>query len=102
MPWYRMHHAEHGDSVAHINFGRKKGVPVPCQAPYEWAHGTICGQFSAFQCDWKMGGESTCDRHLCKDHATEVGANKHLCPEHTEAYEKWKAKRASQQPSPSP
>lgn len=45
-----------------------------------------CGAYSAFQCDWKMGGEKTCDRHLCAEHALQVGPDKHLCPDHQAAW----------------
>lgn len=46
-----------------------------------------------FQCDWKMGRGKTCDKHICAAHAKEVAPNKHLCPEHQKAYEKWLADR---------
>lgn len=46
-----------------------------------------------FQCDWKLGGGKTCDKHICAKHAQEVGPDKHLCPEHQETYKKWLAAR---------
>jgi hypothetical protein len=52
----------------------------------------------AFQCDWKIGAGKTCSKHICGDHALEVAPNKHLCPEHQTAYEKWRATQAKQPP----
>lgn len=50
----------------------------------------FCNLAGGFQCDWKVGDGKTCDAYLCPDHATAVGDNKHLCPTHVEAWEKWK------------
>lgn len=52
-----------------------------------------CTKDGTFQCDWKIGGGKTCDKHLCGKHAQEVAPEKHLCPEHQKAYEEWLAKR---------
>lgn len=57
-----------------------------------------CSKPSAFQCDWKTGGENrgkpyTCDAHLCADHALEVAPGKHVCPLHLKAFEAWKQRR---------
>ena len=43
----------------------------------------------AFQCDWKLGNGRTCDKHVCAEHAFEAGPDRHLCPEHREAYRLW-------------
>ena len=96
--WYRMHNPQLGDTVVHINFGGRRNrerAPQPCQAPYEWAHGKLCAQMSAFQCDWKTAPGKTCDRYLCADHGQEVAPDKHLCPEHQEAYRCWLEARSA-------
>lgn len=53
-----------------------------------WMKGTklppacyVCHDMSGYQCDGHVGGNHTCDRHLCNAHATEVRRNVHLCPE---------------------
>ena len=43
----------------------------------------------AFQCDWKVGYRTTCDRYVCAEHAFQAGPDKHLCPIHVEAYRLW-------------
>lgn len=50
---------------------------------------TRCGALAGLQCDWKMGESRTCDRWICGDHALEVGPEKHLCPEHSQAFRRW-------------
>ena len=51
--------------------------------------GQACGEPSRFQCDWKIGGGKTCDKHLCAKCAKEVRPEKHLCPDHLAAYRQW-------------
>lgn len=55
-----------------------------------------CGQPATLQCDaptpaklissgpnaGRVRKAGTCDKHLCTSCATEVGADRHLCPEH--------------------
>lgn len=59
-----------------------------------------CRGASQFQCDWKIGGKilgqkpKLCDRHLYADHATEVAADKNVCPEHHERFKTWAKARA--------
>jgi len=58
-----------------------------------------CGQPSEFLCDWKIGKHANgrakrCSRAVCRDHALEIAADKHLCGEHQEAYQRW-LRRAS-------
>ena len=54
-----------------------------------------CGRSAQLLCDWKLGpkaigpGVMTCDRPICPEHASEVGPDKHLCPEHQAAYMLW-------------
>lgn len=54
-----------------------------------------CGVLSQFLCDWITGKETTCDAHLCPEHAHPVGEGKHLCPEHQKSFAKWQAARAT-------
>ena len=42
-----------------------------------------CGKPSEFQCDAPKG-KRTCSRHLCAQHATQTGPDRHLCPDHAE------------------
>jgi hypothetical protein len=54
-----------------------------------------CGQPATLLCDWKIKGKKSgrCDRPVCQQHATKVGPDKDLCPEHEREYEKWKSTR---------
>lgn len=46
-----------------------------------------CGQPSTLQCDAPTKRRSgTCDKHLCAGCATEVGADRHLCPGHASGF----------------
>ena len=52
----------------------------------------FCGLAGGYQCDWILGDRKAekpahCDRHLCPDHAFQIGLNKHVCPEHREVWE---------------
>jgi hypothetical protein len=50
-----------------------------------------CGRAADLLCDWKVRGRKsgTCDRPVCRQHAHQVGPDKHLCQEHTKAYADW-------------
>lgn len=79
-------------------------VAIVCGSRRARRHYCACGATSGFQCDWKVGrtatGEvKTCDRHLCGAHALEVAPDKHLCHEHQQAHEAWKAARVSELPT---
>lgn len=54
-----------------------------------------CSAPGGYQCDWKIGGGKTCDKHICAEHAQEVAPDKHLCPEHQAAWALWKARRSA-------
>lgn len=83
MPFYRM---PNGNRM-HINFGSgNRTAPRPCHAAT--SPGVICAWISGFACDWKEG-DGTCDRPLCERHAFQIDTDKHLCPEHVEAYRGW-------------
>jgi hypothetical protein len=41
-----------------------------------------CNATSGFQCDYRVQGGKTCDRHLCAVHAHQVGPDAHFCPTH--------------------
>ena len=90
MPMYRLPDGTH----AHMKLaGPPAKWPKPCQAKWrdttEW-----CACMAEFQCDWKLRGGGTCDKHLCKPCALSVGNNKHLCPDHRVAYAAWLQKKA--------
>lgn len=98
MPWYRMP----GGQSVHINFGGKGNRTAPPACRERRPDGTACGWMTACQCDWKLSdvvysetkAPATCDRHLCEAHAFEIGPDKHLCPEHLEAYRLWLREQA--------
>jgi hypothetical protein len=50
-----------------------------------------CGRPCDFLCDWKVREKKsgTCDAPICAKHATQVGPDKHLCPQHQKAWESW-------------
>jgi len=41
-----------------------------------------CGDLADVLCDYIMSDGETCDRECCREHATEVGPDRHHCPEH--------------------
>lgn len=80
MPWYRI-----GGIVAHVKLGGRaaKNPPAPCCAPITLDGRVVpCAAISGYACDWEVGPGQTCDRPLCDEHATQIGRNLHLCPEH--------------------
>ena len=54
-----------------------------------------CGHGAPLLCDWKVRDHKsgTCDRPICPSCATSPAAGKDLCPEHAEAWKRWKAAR---------
>jgi hypothetical protein len=50
-----------------------------------------CGREADLACDWKVAGKKsgTCDAPICAHHAKQVGPDKHLCPQHQQAYANW-------------
>lgn len=81
MPFYRIN-----GTMVHM---RGTNLPAPCRASI----GVLsidgrpmpmqrCAAPSGFLCDGPADGGGTCDTPLCSAHAFEIGANKHLCPEH--------------------
>lgn len=54
-----------------------------------------CTMVGGLQCDWKVSPTKTCDAYICPEHAFQVAPNKHLCPQHQEAYKGWQARRAA-------
>ncbi len=50
-----------------------------------------CHLQGTYLCDWKLASGGLCNKPICPDPATEVAKDKHVCPEHLETYEKWKA-----------
>ncbi len=61
-----------------------------------------CHLVGGFRCDWIVGDRAAphpkrCDRPICPDHATQVGPNKHVCPEHREAWEAFRVARREAQ-----
>jgi hypothetical protein len=91
----------------HINIPGHEGTIIVCggRGRKKFCH---CGRLGAFLCDWKIrtgsGAErlKTCDRPLCKGHATEVAPGKHLCLEHVKSWEAWKRAKYSQGIDPMP
>lgn len=57
-----------------------------------------CGETGRFLCDWKIGKGRTCDKPLCKEHAKQVGEDKHICPKHAADYATWLEGRAAGAP----
>ena len=55
-----------------------------------------CGREAQLLCDWKVKDKrsGTCDRPICREHALQVGPEKHLCQPHQKAYEEWKHKHS--------
>lgn len=88
MPWYRV-----DGVVMHLHYGTKGNKNAPPQCLEKIESGETCLGISLYQCDWKMGGGKTCDRHICEHHAQQVAEDKHLCPAHQAAYLEWKARR---------
>lgn len=49
-----------------------------------------------------MGNGKTCDKAICEDHAEEVSTDKHLCPEHQDAYRDWLDRKREKSATPTP
>lgn len=41
-----------------------------------------CGARATLLCDYPVKAFRTCDRPICRRCATEIGEDRHLCPEH--------------------
>lgn len=68
----------------HLKMAKGK-APAPCAARVQFGHGhgtMRCCAISLFLCDHLRGDGQTCDAPLCEEHATEVGPDRHRCPEH--------------------
>lgn len=50
-------------------------------------HCVDCADVATILCDYPVGEEKTCDRHICDEHATRIGLDIHYCPDH---YSEWK------------
>lgn len=90
MPWYRIN-----GMTIHM---RGTKLPKPCVARVGFSpqhgEGMVCMDMSAYLCDGSSASEGkTCDRPLCQAHATQIGKDKHLCPDCRVAH------FANQQPS---
>jgi hypothetical protein len=81
MPFYRIH-----GTLVHLNLGnRRKKAPAPCCAPIDLdGKRQFCRAISGFLCDWETGPGQTCSLPVCEEHATQLGPDVHLCPEHAE------------------
>lgn len=59
---------------------------------------TACGKRADRLCDWKVKGRrsGTCDKPMCRRCSTnpQEDREKDLCPEHADAYRRWRAARA--------
>jgi hypothetical protein len=49
-----------------------------------------CGRKGVLLCDWKVG-DGTCDKPICGVCSTSPAPDKDLCPEHAEAWKRWRA-----------
>lgn len=75
MPFYRLK-----NGIVHM---RGTKLPPPCAAVIEIdGKKARCAVWSAYLCDGPGRDGRTCDMPLCEDHATPIGKNVHLCPEH--------------------
>lgn len=54
-----------------------------------------CGRPADLLCDWKVPSRKsgTCDKPICSRCTTAPAPEKDLCPEHAEAFKRWKAER---------
>ena len=56
-----------------------------------------CRHEAKFLCDWKVKGRrGTCDRPICAAHAREVAPDKHLCGEHSQAWDDWQRRHGAE------
>lgn len=76
MPWYRIN-----GMTVHM---RGTKLPPACVAlvglQLLGQSALRCMAPSAYLCDGKLEDGSTCDWPLCEAHATQIGADVHLCP----------------------
>lgn len=52
-------------------------------------HCAECADVGSFLCDYPVGKDKTCDRHMCSDHATEVAPDLHYCAGHTKMWKEF-------------
>lgn len=87
--WYR---GDDGASTVHLLFGPGVKAPAPCAAPCiegdnAALFGGRCARIGGRLCDAPVGetigGKPiTCDKPLCKRHATSGGPEIDYCPDH--------------------
>lgn len=70
-----------GGIVAHVKMA--KSPRRRCSAKTEC--GLRCSNFGTFQCDYPVWPSKTCDAHVCRAHAIDVGPDVHHCPTHATA-----------------
>lgn len=49
-----------------------------------------CILIADFLCDYPVGNDKTCDRHMCEVHSIKVSYNMHYCKAHYREYLDWK------------
>lgn len=79
MPLYRINGV-----MVHVKMTNTKKRPAPeaCREPITLNGARMrCYGMCTILCDWKENRVS-CDKPVCKEHATEIGPDQHLCPEH--------------------
>lgn len=57
-----------------------------CGEHLDEPHCADCMDFADYLCDYPVGDNKTCDRHLCEAHATEVAPEIHYCTGHLSEY----------------
>lgn len=74
---------------------------MPCYAGYDknGNHYHICGDLGPHcaecaavaenLCDYPVGEDHTCDRHICHQHSNEIGPNLHYCTAHFIRWQEW-------------
>lgn len=67
------HYNIKGIGRVHIRAGKRAKLPPPC---------VQCHDMSEYLCDFEVAKGVTCDAPLCKDHAHEVGPDRHYCSRH--------------------
>ena len=58
-----------------------------------------CGGSGQFLCDWKVPGRlrrRTCSRAICAKCVREVAPGKHLCLEHSQAWNDWQRRHGEE------
>lgn len=79
--YYRTDLKDGSTAIAHMS---GSNLPRPCAWPDFKNPRERCCRWATTLCDFPVGEGKTCDRPMCKRHATSVGPDRDYCPAHAQ------------------